>query len=134
MNIREFTNEVNATLRKHARLSVEALARNTEAEAKKSILREAKSGRFYRVPGTRRTYQASAPGQSPAPRTGDLANSIRIEVESDYVVSVGSELKYSRIEFGYGRAAPRPYLRPANDKTMQNKDAIFSAVFRQVTR
>jgi len=134
MAIRNSTDSVNAMIRKHARLYVEALARDTEAEAKKTILRGAKTGLFYKVPGTQVFYQASAPGESPAPRTGILANSIHIAIISDYVVQVGSDLKYSRIEFGWGNVAPRPFLRPSVDKTMLKKDAISDAIMRQVTR
>jgi len=113
-------------------MAVEALARSTERNAKISILRGPKSGERYRVPGTSRFYTASAPGQAPAPRTGDLANSIYTRVPGLYKAEVGSELKYSRIEFGYGRAAPRPYLRPANDKTLREKQRIIAAALRNV--
>lgn len=131
MPISNSSRDIAARVRRHGTMVVEAMARNTEAEAKKSILRGTKSGRRYRVPGTSRFYTASAPGQAPAPRTGDLANSIYTRVPADYIAQVGSELKYSKIEFGYGRAAPRPYLRPANDMTMRDRRRLIAAITRQ---
>lgn len=56
-----------------------------------------RSGRVYRVPGTKRFYTASAPGEYPAVRTGYLRRSIRTVVRQDlwgvYAV-VGTDVPY----------------------------------------
>ena len=84
-----------------------------------------RTGRRYRVPGTSRTYQASAPGEAPAVLFGQLRNSITAseveEVDGGLEIEVGvrSAVPYARIlEFGgfTGRGkttyiAQRPYLR-----------------------
>jgi len=124
--------EVTDKVRKHSRLIVEAFARDTEAEVKKLILRGSPSGEVYKVPGTQVNYRASAPGQAPAPRTGDLANSYQSQVTSESTSIVFSGLKYSRIEFGWGHVAPRPHLRPASDITLTKRDAIITRVLNQV--
>lgn len=45
-------------------------AANQLANATSYVLRGQRTGRIYRVPATKRTYQASAPGEAPANRTG----------------------------------------------------------------
>ena len=45
-------------------------ASNELRNAELYVLRGQRSGKKYRVPGTRRKYTASAPGESPAVRTG----------------------------------------------------------------
>lgn len=54
----------------------------------KQTLTGQRSGRTYRVPGTRRQYTASAPGEPPAVRTGRLRSVIRIEVDKDKMEAV----------------------------------------------
>lgn len=56
-------------------LSAELRGRATEGSmelrnAALKVLRGRRSGRVYRIPGTKRTYRASAPGEPPAVRTG----------------------------------------------------------------
>lgn len=74
-----------------------------------------RSGREYRVPGTRRKYRASAPGQAPASRTGQLRQrrGVRVERNRDSViVFVGSNVPYARhLERGTANMAPRPFAR-----------------------
>lgn len=111
---------------------LEAMARTTEAETKKNILRGEKSGEYYTVPKTSREYQASAPGEAPANRTGALAQSYNSKLVSDSMAIVFSNLKYSKIEFGWGYVAPRPHLRPAHNKTMANKNKIISTVTKRI--
>jgi len=47
-----------------------------EGEIKRSMYNEPKTGRMYQKPNTKAWYQASAPGEAPAIRTGMLARSI----------------------------------------------------------
>lgn len=58
-------------------------------------------GRWYRVPGTKRMYRASQPGEPPATRLGDLRRSYRVGKVTgtalDTQVQVGSHLPYAPI-------------------------------------
>lgn len=89
-----------------------------------------RSGRPYRVPGTKVTYTASAPGEAPAVRLGDLRRSInyKIEQEADEVIGrIGSELDYGLyLERGTLNIAPRPWLAPTFDRETDNVKRILS--------
>ena len=75
-----------------------------------------RSGRVYRVPGTKKTYVASAPGEPPAVMTGQLRSSIKYRIVGELRAlkgEVGSELKKApMLEFGTSKMAARPFLRP----------------------
>ncbi len=89
-----------------------------------------RSGRTYYVPGTKRTYTASAPGQPPAIATSDLFKSIKISVGSegrDIVGIVGTDQKYGpMLEFGTRKMAPRPWLRRSFDNALPKVKQILS--------
>jgi hypothetical protein len=75
-------------------------------------------GRWYNVPGTKRKYQASAPGDPPAPRTGVLRRTVKWAIQGEgggeMEGLVGSDQKYAPgLEFGTPTMAPRPWLRPS---------------------
>lgn len=92
-------------------------------------------GRKYPVPGTGRTYTASAPGEPPAVRLGHLRNSYRfrvVGVPGREVGEVGSPLDYAlELERGGRGVAPRPHVRPAYEK---RKRAILDALSRRWDR
>jgi hypothetical protein len=86
-----------------------------------------KDGKLHRVtrgaPRTKidLTNRASAPGEPPAPDTGQLRNSIHFEFVDENKVRVGTHLKYAEaLEFGTTTAGkshnvvilPRPFMRP----------------------
>lgn len=87
-----------------------------------------RSGRSYIVPGTKREYTASAPGEAPARRLGDLARSYRYLVKQDEG-QVGSGLPHSwTLEKGTKPGvAARPHVMPAYNK---NEAAIKAALSR----
>ena len=90
-----------------------------------------KTGRRYRR-GRGRYHQASAPGESPATDTGNLAGSIRTVQGTrrhTAVVTVGAEYA-ARLEFGDGRVAPRPFLGPAVEQERPHFEARMRAVGR----
>ena len=97
-------------------------ASNELRNAELYVLRGQRSGKKYRVPGTRRKYTASAPGESPAVRTGvfRLSWGTHVHVEKNgthfWAVSAieskeraGGRLLGEMLENGTGRIAPRPY-------------------------
>lgn len=85
-----------------------------------------RSGRRYRVPGTGTIYQASAPGESPAVRTGDLRQRISYKIDvsnREIVVKVGSPHNYAvHLEYGTRKMLSRPFLKPTYE---ENRIAIM---------
>ncbi len=72
-----------------------------------------RTGRTYNVPGTRKKYTASAPGEAPARRTGALATDYKPVVKG-FEGAVGAMLLYSlMLEKGTKKMAPRPHLSTA---------------------
>lgn len=122
--------EVTDEMRRKASRVLEAAARDTATRVRKKLLHGTRSGEVYRVPNTNASYRASAPGEAPAPRTGDLANSYTFEVEGHTRSLVGSPLPQARLEFGWGTAAPRPHLRPAQQETIGNIQRIIEVATR----
>lgn len=79
----------------------------SQREIKKTLTGR-RTGRTYRIPGTSRTYVASAPGEPPAVRTGHLRNSIMIVVDKEKMEAIVGPEKmspdYARdLEFGSNR-------------------------------
>lgn len=79
-----------------------------------------RSGRTYKVPGTSRTYTASAPGEAPAQATGQLRQSVKAPVDiegSNIIGRVGTALEYAPcLEYGTKNMAARPWLRVSCEK------------------
>ena len=87
-----------------------------------ALMTGAKSGRRYKVGGT--VYQASAPGQAPAVRTGFLRTSITIGKVNDYEYVISIAAPYGKIlEFQKNR----PFAIPASTKAW----AVFTGVVRK---
>ena len=96
-----------------------------------SVLSGSRSGRSYRVPGTKRYYTASAPGEPPAVRTGAFRLSWQPRTFP------GGTTVLSRIETGIGYAewlengtpggqmAPRPHHQRIQDQAMPKIVAIY---------
>ncbi|CAM4358432.1 hypothetical protein BAMA_15770 [Bacillus manliponensis] len=80
----------------------------------KKTLTGGRNGHKYRVPNTSQTYTASAPGEAPAVRTGDLRNSIKYELQrtqTEILGGVGSDLeKAIWLENGTSKMEARPFL------------------------
>lgn len=77
------------------------------------LMRLPKTGRYYRKPNGR-LYQASAPGEAPAIRTGKLLRSVK-EVFPSWTtgqMTISAEYAF-HLEQGTSRVAKRPFLRPA---------------------
>lgn len=102
--------------------------RNAELE----VLRGKRSGRVYRKPHTKSHYTASAPGEPPARRTGNLRLNWNGTVESSSTGSglrvtavLESQERYSTyLENGTRRMAPRPFKQPISEKAMPEIERI----------
>lgn len=92
-----------------------------------------RTGRTYFVPGTKKTYTASAPGEAPAQATAALRQSIQGEVKkegSDIIGRVGTPLKYGKmLEFGTHRMAARPWLKKSFDGSEAKVREIFMRIW-----
>lgn len=103
--------------------------RNAELE----VLRGKRSGRVYRKPHTKSHYTASAPGEPPARRTGNLRLNWNGTVESSSTGSglrvtavLESQERYSTyLENGTRRMAPRPFKQPISEKAMPEIELIY---------
>jgi len=98
------------------------------------VLRGQRSGRIYRIPYTKKTYQASAPGEPPAVRTGmfrlswgprvtTTENGVIAAIESDLMVG-----KYNLgelLEGGTKKMAPRPYKEAIKARALPQILAIY---------
>lgn len=95
---------------------INAAALEVRTEAQNSM-RPPKSGRIYKVPNFAKTYQASAPGEAPAIRTGNLRSSIITEFIGKCHRRIGTNVEYAKyLELGTKRIGARPFLRPALEK------------------
>lgn len=103
--------------------------RNAELE----VMRGKRSGRVYRKPHTKSHYTASAPGEPPARRTGNLRLNWNGTVESSSTGSglrvtavLESQERYSTyLENGTRRMAPRPFKQPISEKAMPEIERIY---------
>lgn len=91
---------------------------NELRNASQLVLRGQRHGRIYTVPGTKKKYTASAPGEPPAVRTGIFRASWQpsssvegdkyvSKIESDY--SANGYLLGEILENGTSKMAPRPH-------------------------
>lgn len=103
--------------------------RNTVMET----LSGSRSGQTYYVPGTHRSYTASAPGEPPAVATSELRQSVSTLIESEVggiVGKVGTDkIQGKMTEFGTRHMAPRPWLRKSFEKAEGKVRAILSGMW-----
>lgn len=112
-------------------------AANELRNASQLVLRGSRGGRIYGIPGTKRKYRASAPGQPPAVRTGVFRASWQPEahvVFGSYIsrissdVQVGSKRSYvlgELLENGTSKMAPRPY----QDKILEKAEPEIVKIY-----
>lgn len=100
-----------------------------------TILRGKGGGRTYRVPGTKRTYTASAPGEVPAVRTGAFRNSWQPTAYAfgdSYISRITSDIFYAGwLEDGTpgGQMAPRPHHQKILEHAKPKIIRIYSAPY-----
>lgn len=92
----------------------------------KASMAEAKSGRMYG------THRASAPGESPAIDSGNLAGSITMIFPSTLEAKVGTPVEYALyLEEGTGRMQPRPLWQKTADEALPTLENLLKAELRQ---
>lgn len=97
-----------------------------QTTAQRSITAGAVSGKGH-VP--------SAPGESPNNDTGVLANNIETTQPKPLRVLVTSSAGYSAaLEFGTGKAAARPFMRPARDKVKPEAKRLVEQALGRVVK
>ena len=118
-------------------------ASNELRNAELYVLRGQRSGKKYRVPGTRRKYTASAPGESPAVRTGVFRLSwgthVHVEKNGAHFRAVSAIESKERaggrrlgemLENGTSRIAPRPYKQKVIDRALPKIKAIYQKPYQ----
>lgn len=91
-----------------------------------------KTGRIYFIKG--RPHQASAPGESPANLTGNLANSADYKVRGHREMDFGEAADYATfLELGTSKMAPRPHVRrTVDERTGTNFMILQQGVLREI--
>lgn len=117
---------------------------NEMRNAVMTTLRGQGSGNIYRVPMTRRYYQASAPGEVPAVRTGmyrmswhpstyatELGGELMVisSIDTNYRVKGGHVLG-EILEYGAGRIAPRPHVEKIKEKAEKKAMKIYNEPYQ----
>lgn len=131
--IREQVVEVNWKVKARSVRAVNAL-RNAELR----VLKGQRSGRVYRKPYTKHaTYRASAPGEVPARRTGNLRLHWNGEVKSesnadggvDVTISLESQERYAGfLEYGTPKMAPRPFVERIKQEAAPEIEKIYQGI------
>lgn len=129
--VKEQVADINREVVSRGVRAVNAL-RNAELE----VLKGQRSGKVYRKPYTKHaTYRASAPGEPPARRTGNLRMHWNGQVKSDNASSGGvailaeleSQEPYAEaLENGTPKIAPRPFVERIKEKAMPEIRKIYS--------
>ena len=99
-----------------------------------TVLRGQRSGRIYKRPFASGTYTASAPGEPPAVRSGDLRRSWRQKTASESTSkgmmvrpAITTEVKYAPwLDEGTPKMAPRPFEQPIIEDAKPKIKAIYS--------
>lgn len=124
----EVARKLDARMRRRLKLAGIAV----EAEAKRSMGGQ-KTGKWYRKPYTKAVYQASAPGEAPAARTGGAGLQGSITTDEPFKrlftwhCHVGTDEPYAPyLELGTSRMRPRPFLRPALDRSRSKVQTILA--------
>lgn len=104
--------------------------RNAELE----VLKGQRSGKVYRKPYSKATYTASAPGEPPARRTGNLRMHWNGQVKSENAsgggVAIVAELESQESYAGYldegtAKMAARPFSERIKEKALPEIEKIY---------
>lgn len=128
-DINEKVNQIN-----HEAKSRAFRAANELRNSALTVLRGQRSGRVYRRPFAKGTYTASAPGEPPAVRSGDLRRSWRSRTGSESAGStltvrpaITTDVKYAPwLDEGTDNMAPRPFEEPIIEHAKPKIKSIYS--------
>jgi HK97 gp10 family phage protein len=129
---RSKNSQVMELLGKEAEIAITKACMMIDKEVKRLTV-GARTGKIYKVPGTkRRKYVASAPGEAPAVRLGDLRKRYTWLTKGRGLKMkgyIGNPLKYAIfLEYGTSRMAKRPHFVRA----MENKKERIFNLFRKL--
>lgn len=133
MAVRQAGNEITESIKRQMQSRAVRVA-NEMRNAELEVIRGQGSGRRYRVPGTGRTYTASAPGEVPAVRTGAFRLSWQPNsyMTGDVAVSqLETQLTVNGynlgelLEDGTSKMAPRPHQEKILKKAEPKAIAIY---------
>lgn len=130
--------------RKVESVNSQAVSRGTQAvnalrNAELEVLKGQRSGRVYRKPHSKASYTASAPGEPPARRTGNLRlhwnGKVIKERTSGGGLNITAELESQEpyagiLEHGSRRMAPRPFVEKIKQKAMPEIKKIYGKPYR----
>lgn len=129
--VKEQVTDINRKVVSRGVRAVNAM-RNAELE----VLKGQRSGRIYRKPYTKHaTYTASAPGESPARRTGNLRMHWNGQVKSGNISDSGvtviaqlesQEMYAEDLEYGTKKIAPRPFIEKIKREAEPEIRKIYS--------
>ncbi len=126
-----------------AKINRQALSRGTRAvnamrSAELRVLKGQRSGRVYRKPHRKATYTASAPGEAPARRTGNLRmhwnGQVKGESASGGGTTVIAELESQEayaghLENGTSKMAARPFSEKIKEEALPEIKRIYSEFY-----
>lgn len=114
-------------------------ASNELRNAALDVLKGQRSGRRYRVPGTKQFYTASAPGEPPAVRTGTFrlgwkpqsyvengGNTVISRIRNETTTENGEYKLAELLEEGTVNMAPRPHHEKIQEKALPKIVKIYS--------
>lgn len=102
--------------------------------ARAGIKNQPKTGEYYKYKGRRK--RASAPGQYPANRSGELRRSIDFRVDGNSRMIFGAGKEYGKfLEEGTRNMEPRPFLKKTVKKMEStNKQILIKAFDEEMKR
>lgn len=112
---------------------------NALRNAELNVLRGQRSGKLYKKPNSKVRYRASAPGEAPARRTGNLRLHWDEKVEKKVYrksVKISSYIKSKHNYSGYldegtGRMAARPFKNKVYDMAEPKARQIMNEPYRR---
>ena len=142
---------IMTSYRKEAMLQIRGGARQRLGEAANAVRNAAletltgeRSGRQYFVPGTRKPYFASSPGDAPASATGMLRQNVHTSIDRSGLMArvgipeksrrkaiigkanIGASMEYGvHLEYGTSKMKARPWLRPSFEKSLAQVKEIL---------
>ena len=118
--------EVKSSIRGGSQKNIRDATLEGLTAVNRKLRRNSPTGEVYRVPGTKRLYRASAPGEPPANRTGGYANSFQPRYRNNEGIIGTKDKRGPWLEFGTRRMAARPHLRPALAGAARRLKSILS--------